>query len=111
MEVATRWAEVATQASSIQALRLSDPLGPTKNARRKFLTVLMQALTDQIDTLIREMLKGLTATTYEHRQKEGNLPLKELLEHRVATARTTSTNSVGQISMKSFIQVLGNLLV
>ena len=89
MVVATRWAEVATQASSIQALRLSDPLGPTKNARRKFLTVLMQALADQIDTLIREMLKGLTATTYEHRQKEGNLPLKELLEHRVATARTT----------------------
>lgn len=43
---ATRWAEVAARVSSVEALRLNDPLGPTNNARGKFLTVLVQALAE-----------------------------------------------------------------
>ena len=56
---------------------------------------------DLIATLIREMVKGLMTTINEHRQKEGNLRLKDLLEQRVSTARTTSTNSAGRISVTS----------
>ncbi len=31
----TRWAEVGSRVNSIEALRLSDPLGPTNNVRGK----------------------------------------------------------------------------
>ena len=76
-EAVSRFQQAATRASSIQAFRLNDSLRPTNNARGKFLTVLVQALAklgepkhDLIGTLIREMVKGLTATTNEHRQKK-----------------------------------------
>ena len=90
---------------------------PTNNARRKRLVVLVQALaelgepqSDQIDTLIREIVKGLTASTNEHGRKEGNLRMKELLEKRISHARETATNSARRISMVSFIQIVGDLL-
>ena len=40
----TRWAEVGSRVNSIEALRLSDPLGPTNNVRGKFLVTLVQSL-------------------------------------------------------------------
>ena len=86
----TRWAEVGSRVNSIEAIRLSDPLGPTNNVRGKFLVTLVQSLAelgepkpDQIDTLLRDMIKGLVAPTNEHRSKEGNVRMKELLEKRV----------------------------
>ena len=65
---------------------------------------------DQIDTLIREIVKGLTASTNEHGRKDGNVRMKELLEKRVSYARETVTNSARRISMASFIQNVGDLL-
>jgi len=47
---------------------------------------------DQIDTLIRDMIKGLTAAANDHRLENGNIRLKDLLEKRVAEARANSTN-------------------
>jgi len=65
---------------------------------------------NQIDTLIRDMIKGLTAATNDHRLKYGNIRLKELLEKRVAEARANSTNSACSVSMEDFIQLLGEAL-
>ena len=65
---------------------------------------------DQIDTLLRDMIKGLVAPTNEHRSKEGNVRMKELLEKRVLEARATSTNSARRVSMESFIGILSGLL-
>jgi len=55
---------------------MNDSLGPTNNARTKFFVALVQAhvdigepRADQIDTLIRDMIKGLTAATNDHRLK------------------------------------------
>jgi len=113
----TRWAEVGSRVNSIEAIRLSDPLGPTNNVRGKFLVTLVQSLAelgepkpDQIDTLLRDMIKGLVAPTNEHRSKEGNVRMKELLEKRVLEARATSTNSARRVSMESFIGILSGLL-
>ena len=85
-----RWAAVGARVSSIEAIRLNDAMGPTNNARGKLLIVLVQALAelgepqnDQIDTLIREIVKGLTASTNDHGRKEGNVRMKELLEKRI----------------------------
>ena len=71
-----RWAAVGARVSSIEAIRLNDAMGPTNNAKRKLLVVLAQALAelgepqnDQIDTLIRDIVKGLTASTNEHGRK------------------------------------------
>ena len=96
---------------------LNDAMGPTNNARGKLLIVLVQALAelgelqnDQIDTLIREIVKGLTASTNEHGRKEGNVRIKELLEKRISHASETATNSARRISMASFIQIVGDLL-
>ena len=113
----TRWAEVCARVSSIEAIRLNDAMGPTNNIRGKHLIVLVQALaelgepqSDQIDTLIRDMIKGLTASTNEHGRKDGNVRMKELLEKRVTGARATATNSARRVSMESFIQILSVLL-
>ena len=113
----TRWAEVGSRVNSIEALRLSDPLGPTNNVRGKFLVTLVQALaelgepkSDQIDTQLRDMIKGLVAPTNEHRSKEGNIRMKKQLEKRVSEARATSTNSARRISMEAFIGILSGLL-
>jgi len=65
---------------------------------------------DQVDTLIKDMIKGLTAPTNDHRLKVGNVRLKELLEKRVADARAKSTNSARRISMDDFIHLLGGAL-
>ena len=65
---------------------------------------------DQIDTLIREIVKGLTASTNEHGRKDGNVRMKELLEKRINHARDTATNSARRISMARFIQIVGDLL-
>ena len=112
-----RWAAVAARVSSIEAIRLNDAMGPTNNARGKLLVVLVQALaeldepqSDQIDTLIREIVKGLTASTNEHGRKDGNVRMKELLEKRINHARETATNSARRISMARFIQIVGDLL-
>ncbi len=56
------------------------------------------------------MIKGLVAPTNEHRSKEGNVRMKELLEKRVLEARATSTNSARRVSMESFIGILSGLL-
>ena len=100
----TRWAEVGNRVNSIEELRLSDPLGSTNNVRGKFLVTLLQSLAelgepkpDQIDTLLRDMIKGLVAPTNEHRSKEGNIRMKELLKKRVSEARVTSTNSARRV--------------
>ena len=65
---------------------------------------------DQIDTLIRDMIKGLTASTNEHGRKDGNVRMKEFLEKRVTEARATATNSARRVSMECFIQILSVLL-
>ena len=65
---------------------------------------------DQIDTLIRDIVKGLTASTNEDGRKDGNVRMKELLEKRINHARDTATNSARRISMASFIQIVGDLL-
>ena len=87
------------------------------HTRRKLLVVLVQALAelgepqnDQIDTLIRDIVKGLTASTNEHGRKDVNVRMKELLEKRINHARDTATNSARRISMASFIQIVGDLL-
>jgi len=56
------------------------------------------------------MIKGLLAPTNEHRSKEGNVRMKELLEKHVSEARATSTNSARRISMEAFIGILRGLL-
>ena len=90
-------------------------MGPINNARGKLLIVLVQALAelgepqnDQIDTLIREIVKGLTASTNEHGRKEGNVRM-ELLERRINDARATSTNCARRVSMANFIQIVGGV--
>jgi len=83
----------------------------------KFLVALVQAQVDigepradQVDTLIKDMIKGLTAATNDHRLKNGNVRLKELLKKRVAEVRANSTNSARRISMGDFIHLLGGAL-
>jgi len=112
-----RWAEVANRVSNLEAIRVNDALGPTNNARMKFLVALVQAQVDigepradQVDTLIKGMIKDLTAANNDHRLKNGNVRLKELLEKRVAEARANSTNSARRISMGDFIHLLGGAL-
>ena len=60
---------------------------------------------DQIYTLIREMVKGLTATTNEHCQKEGNLRLKEFLgsPQHVRQAPIVPVESPWNLSSKSWV--------
>ena len=113
----TRWAEVCARVSSIEAIRLNDAIRPTNNARGNLLVVLVQALAelgepqnDQIDTLIREIVEGMTASTNEHGRKDGNVRMKELLEKRINHARDTATNSARRISMARFIQIVVDLL-
>jgi hypothetical protein len=48
--------------------------------------------------------------TNEHRSKEGNIRMKELLEKLVRKARATSTNSARRLSMEAFIGILSGLL-
>jgi len=74
-------------------------------SRVKFLVMLVQSLaelgepkSDQIDTLLRDLIKGLVAPTNEHSSKEGNIRMKELLEKCVSKARATRTNSARHIS-------------
>jgi hypothetical protein len=71
-----RWTEVGSRVNSIEALCLSDPLGPTNNVRGKFLVTLVQSLAelgepkpDQIDTFLRDMIKGLVAPTNTARKR------------------------------------------
>ncbi len=95
--------------------------------RGKFLITLVQALaelgepkSDQIDTLRRDMIKGLVAPKNEHRSKEGNIRMKELLEKRVSEEPTVlekreravvrETNSARRVSMETFIGILSGLL-
>jgi len=58
-----RWVEVANRVGNIEAIQMNDSLGPTNNARMKFLVALVQAhvnigepRADQIDTLVRDMI-------------------------------------------------------
>jgi len=98
-------------------------LGPTNNVRGKILVTLVQALaelgepkSDQIDTLRRDMIKGLVAPKNEHRSKEGNIRMKKLLEKRVSEEPTVlekreravvrETNSARRVSMETFIGIL-----
>ena len=67
---------MVNRVSNLEAIRVSDALGPTNNARTKFLEALVQAQVDigepradQVDTLIKDMIKGLTAATNDHRLK------------------------------------------
>ena len=108
----TRWVEVGSRVNSIEALCLNDPLEPTNNVRGKFLILLVQALvelsepkSDQIKGLV-----GLVVPINEHRSKEGNLRMKELLEKRVSEARATSTNSARRVFMETFIGILSGLV-
>jgi len=85
----------------------------TNNARTKFLIALVQAhvdngepRADQIDIFIRDMIRGLTAATNDHRLTIDNIRLKDLLEKRVTAARAKSTNSARRISIDDIIQLL-----
>ncbi len=76
----------------------------------KALPELGKPKSDQIDTLIRDMIKDLVTPMNKHRQKEVNIRMKKLLEKRVSEARATSTNSSRRVSMETLIGILSGFL-